>query len=42
MTDGQTILLKLGDSLITDKVKAETALPELILSLLSNLNLYLD
>ena len=42
MTDGQTLFLKLGGSLITDKGKAETALPELILSLLSDFKRYLD
>ena len=41
MTDGQTLFLKLGGSLITDKGKAESALPALILTLLNDLKRYL-
>lgn len=41
MTYGQTLFLKLGGSLITDKGKAETALPGLILSLLTDFKRYL-
>ncbi len=36
------IFLKLGGSLITDKAQAETALPEVIFRLLSDLKRYLD
>ncbi|MDY0124988.1 MAG: isopentenyl phosphate kinase [Anaerolineaceae bacterium] len=36
------IFLKLGGSLITDKSQAETALPDLIFNLLSDLKRYLD
>ncbi|HZK17277.1 MAG: isopentenyl phosphate kinase [Anaerolineaceae bacterium] len=42
MTYGQTLFLKLGGSLITDKGKAETALPGLILSLLADFKRYLE
>jgi isopentenyl phosphate kinase len=36
------IFLKLGGSLITDKAQAETALPDVIFNLLSDLKCYLD
>lgn len=42
MMTSNTIFLKLGGSLITDKTHAETALPDVIFNLLTDLKRYMD